>query len=92
MAYGEWISSSESAVAYCVSVQSMSERMRTRCQHHKILNARAIYIPDLIKWRRSIPANKVKGRRYPLWDLRTGQGKAEALAKLARGEIIPDER
>ena len=80
----DWITLSEAARAYGVDRHvTRSAAERGLVHSTRVFGNRLIYIPDLIRWRRSISENRIRGRRFPLWDLRTGIGRAEALRSIS---------
>ena len=89
----DWISMADAGRGYGINVNAVRQAIKAGCvRSYVVLDRRVVYIPDLIRWRRSIPASRVRGRSYPLWDLRTGMGRKEALRRLVAGEVILDER
>ena len=80
----EWISMAEASQAYGINVNAVRQAIKSgRVRSSVVLDRRVVYILDLIRWRRSIPASRVRGRNKPLWDLRTGIGRAEALRSIS---------
>ena len=74
----------EAGQAYGINVNAIRQAIQSgKIRSIMLLDRRAVYIPDLIRWRRSIPARRVRGRSLPLWDLRTGIGRAEALRSIS---------
>ena len=82
--FEDWITLSEAARAYGVDRHvTRSAAERGLVHSARFFGNRLIYIPDLIRWRRNIPASRIRGRNRPLWDLRTGIGRAEALRSIS---------
>ena len=82
--FKDWISMAEASQAYGINVNAVRQAIKAgRVRSDFVLDRRVVYIPDLIRWRRSIPASRVRGRNKPLWDLRTGSGRAEALRSIS---------
>ena len=65
--FENWISMAVAARVYGLNVNAIRQAIKTGCvRSYVVLDRRVVYIPDLLRWRRSIPESRIRGRREPL--------------------------
>ena len=57
----------EASQVYGLDVNAIRQAIKSgRVRSYLVLDRRVVYIPDLLRWRRSIPSNIIRGRREPI--------------------------